>query len=176
MAGNKSTGKSAPEQKENPQKAPVDVAEKPPEQPADVALSKEVADDQKEDSTAGTPVPPTPLEEPEAPADTLLIGGSFRLSVLLSKFLDEEGVSALTTLVRDAFNAGEVPLHMQVLLQTVPTQAAARYLNEAKRLGVDPDSIEFVIADPEQDSSLKSINFMRGMQGLSPTYFYPRLL
>lgn len=135
--------------------------------------SKQVLDQQGQQQLQEAAEPTAP--EPET-KQILLLGG-FELAVRLGDLVKSDNtvdITPLATKVVAAIEAGEVPVFMQDLAQRLPVKAVEVYLKEVLRQGVDPSTVEFVIADPATDGTLKTLNFMRAIQGLAPTYFYPR--
>lgn len=99
------------------------------------------------------------------PIAVLIVNGKVNIQPLLDALADEvnevglpEGFPELSSITGN--------------LEAIVT----RYASFAEEQKLDLANVLFTVADPLTDSTLKSINFMRSMQGLVPTYFYPDIL
>lgn len=149
-----------------------------------LAAAQQLADGLAKGDGGGNPE--TPADEQKGddalPATILLVGG-FEVGVRLAELLTEEDINvqvlesrydeayaAFTAETPDAF-----PAELPASSATLPMNAVRRYIDEVKAQGLDPEHVEFVIADPHKDPVLKSLNFLRSIAGQVPTFFYPRI-
>mgnify|MGYP001024771440 CR=1 FL=1 len=116
------------------------------------------------------------LEEGNAEAASLLFRAAQPLAVLIIDGVVsvQPLIDSLTELLVDLPLPDGVPTPEELAVSLVGP--VTRYIEQAKFQEADLDSIQFVIADPATDRILKSINFMRSMQGLGPTYIYPEVV
>lgn len=104
----------------------------------------------------------------------ILVGGGWELSFRFSELLTAEGVDVtiVDNAMAEAKAAGELPESLQDVV--IPHKSLQRYAAEIAVSGIDPNLVEFVVADPTVDPTLKTLNFMRKLQGHGITHFYPR--
>lgn len=116
---------------------------------------------------------PTPAEPAVQATGVLLLGG-WELSFRFADLLTDAGVDVtiVDSALQAAKDAGELPAALMDVV--IPHVSLQRYAAEIAVAGYDPELVSFVVADPAVDPTLRSLNFMRRMQGLGMTHFYPR--
>lgn len=118
------------------------------------------------------PLEPTDGDEPNVEASSY-----FAIAVSLADLATAKGEAnpaPLYDLLAGARTEGAVPEGFPEAL--VLEQAIARYIAQANTAGIPLEQIDVVVADPAADPVLKALNFMRALQGLGETVFYPQPL
>lgn len=138
-------------------------------------LGDQSTGDQQAPATPPVPDAPAPDEGAEAPVkemfrvglplSVLIVGGDVDIKPLLE---------ALGAEIEVLGAPAGLP-SLEELATSLPT-IVARYADNAKNKALSLEDIVFTVADPATDATLRTINFMRSIQGLGQTHIYPDIL
>lgn len=172
----------------NTQQAPA-VKKTEPLDPAAQLLADQAAADQAnannqpngdQQAPATPPAGDTPDAGGDAPVNTEVVSELFRVGQPLAVLIVGGGVDIqpLIDALRGEIEVLGAPAGLPSLedLTVSLPPIVARYADFARNQKIDLENIVFTVADPATDESLKTINFMRSIQGLGPTFIYPVIL
>lgn len=121
--------------------------------------------DQAAKADEGVDEPAREIFRVTQPLTVLIVGGTVDIQPLVAALLAEVEILGLPQ---------GIPL-IEELSVSLPA-VIGRYGDWAKQQQIELENVLFTVADPETDSTLKTVNFLRAMQGLGPTYIYPDIL
>lgn len=119
-------------------------------------------------------------EESPTAGEVALDNGYFRVSQPLAVLIVGGGVD-----VRSLIEALRAEVDVMGLPEGIPLieelevslpVLVQRYADFAKQQQLDLENVLFTVGDPATDPTLKTVNFLRAMQGLGQTFIYPDVL
>lgn len=119
----------------------------------------------------------TEVTDTHAHREIILVTG-FELAFPLDGLADDitQGLLAVQTAL-DTRSAPEGQTFPEALVGfQFPLTVLERYIQGVLHQGTRLEDVELVIADPATDTTLKTLNFTRLLQGLEATHFYLRFL